>query len=197
VNTKKCRFCTNFFPSEAILFEHFVNDHLSHLDKIPCMFCEKSLANFDDMLHHIQLEHKGMTSEKLSNATLARETKKQLGDYIDESTKGASLECQFCYEMFPSLKILNEHGLKEHQHMLNPEFVGKMNDVIDKSQRSEQPICERCHKKFLGVIFTKIDNTVQNVCFNCYGDYFGANALLQLTIGTPDDMIAKLRKPLP
>ena len=194
--TVKCKICSEIFSSHQILLEHFLVEHLSKRKSIPCLFCDKSLANFDDLMHHIQLDHKGMTSETLSNATLARETKKQLGDYIKAAEKGASLECQFCYEMFPTLKILNEHGLKEHQHMLNPEFIGKMNDVIDKSQSNEQPICERCHRKFLGVIFTKIDNKVQNVCFNCYGDYFGANALLRLTIGTPDDMIAKLREPL-
>lgn len=35
-----------------------------------------------------------------------------------------------------------------------------------------------------------------NVCFNCYEDYFGANALARLTIGTNEDMIKKMRVPI-
>lgn len=160
------------------------------------MFCDKKLANFDDMLHHILLNHKGITSEMLSNATLARETKKQLGNYVDESQEGSSVECNFCFEMFPSIEKLDEHGIKQHGQMINPEFIDKMKNTIDKAAEKEQPICERCNRKFLGVIFTKIDYKIQNVCFNCYEDYFGANALARLTIGTNDDMIAKLREPL-
>ena len=190
----KCKFCVKFFPSEKKLFDHFIDKHLSALDSIPCMFCDMTLANFDDMLHHLLLNHKGITSEMLSHATLARETKKQLGDYVDAD--GSSVECNFCFEMFSSLEKLNEHGIKEHGHKLNPEFIDKMKSTIEGAADKEQPICERCNRKFLGVIFTKIDNKVQNVCFNCYGDYFGKNALARLTIGTNDDMIAKLREPL-
>ena len=166
------------------------------MSTIKCKFCSKGLANFDDLIHHIHLDHNGIDSEKLSNATLARETKKQLGNYVDVDQKGSSLECNFCFEMFSSLDVLNEHGIKEHGHMINPEFTNKMQDVLDKSEYSEQPICERCNRIFLGVVFTRIDNKIQNVCFNCYANYFGENALLQLTIGTNDDMVAKLREPL-
>jgi len=132
----------------------------------------------------------------LSNATLARNTKKQLGDYVGVNQKGAAIECNFCFEIFSSLERLNEHGKKQHNHELNPEFIDKMKNTIDKSQDKEQPICERCTRKFLGVVFTKIDNKIQNICFNCYEDYFGKNALTRLTIGTTDEMIAKLRKPI-
>ena len=179
-----------------MLLNHFLEEHLSKLDVIPCMFCDKELANFEDVIHHLLLNHKGITSEMLSHATLARETKKQLGNYVDADQEGSSVECNFCFEMFSSIEKLNEHGKKEHNSQINPEFVEKMKDTIDGASGKEQPICERCNKKFLGVIFTKIDNKVQNVCFNCYGDYFGANALARLTIGTTDEMIAKLRKPL-
>jgi len=196
VSTLKCKFCVKFFLSEQILFNHFVNEHLSALDSIPCLFCNKELANFDDILHHIELDHKGINSEILSHATLARATKKQLGNYVDEAKKGATVECNFCFEMFSSLEKLNEHGIKEHNHELNPEFIDKMRDTIDGAEDNEQPICERCNRKFLGVVFTRIDDKIQNVCFNCYEDYFGANALVRLTIGTNDDMIAKLRKPI-
>ena len=192
----KCKFCVKLFSSEKKLFDHFLGEHLSGLDKIPCMYCDMKLANFDDMLHHLLLNHKGITSEMLSHATLARETKKQLGDYVDVNQEGSSVECNFCFEMFPSLEKLNEHGKAEHGQMINPEFIDKMKDTIEGAADKEQPICERCHRKFLGVIFTKIDNKVQNVCFNCYEDYFGKNALARLTIGTNDDMIVKLREPL-
>ncbi len=194
--TQKCNFCVKVFSNNIKLLEHFLEKHLSKLDTIPCLFCEKNLANFDDLMHHIELDHKGIDSEMLSFATLARETKKQLGNYIDTNQKGSTVECQFCFEMFSSLDMLNEHGKKEHHHELNPEFIDKMRNTINGAKNEEQPICERCNRKFLGVIFTRMDNQIQNVCFNCYEKYFGANALLRLTIGTNDDIIAKLRTPL-
>jgi len=193
---QKCKLCVKVFSSNEMLLEHFLKEHFSAVDSIPCLFCDMKFANFDDIIHHILLNHKGINSEMLSNATLARETKKQLGDYIDINQKGSSVECNFCFEMFSSIQKLNEHGIKEHGHMINPEFIDKMRNTIDGAENKEQPICERCNRKFLGVIFTKIDNKVQNVCFNCYGDYFGKNALARLTIGTNDNMIAKLREPL-
>ena len=56
------------------------------------------------------------------------------------------------------------------------------------------PICEKCNRKFLGLVVTRMNNKVQNVCFNCYEDYYGSNALLRLTIGTPDKMVEKFKK---
>lgn len=189
-----CKFCPKVFTSHKVLLEHFLDDHLSEVDSFPCIFCEKSLVTFDDLMHHMNLDHKGIDSKILSSATLARETKKQLGDYVDMDKKGATVECNFCFEMFPNLDTLNEHGKNEHGHELNPEFIEKMKNAIDLEK--QHPICEMCNHKFLGVIFTKIDNKIQNVCFNCYEKYFGENALARLTIGTNENMIAKLRKPL-
>jgi len=65
-----------------------------------------------------------------------------------------------------------------------------------KMESTKPPICERCNRKFVGVIFTKINEKVTNVCFNCYENYFGKNALRRLTIGTSDDMIKKMREPI-
>ncbi len=66
-----------------------------------------------------------------------------------------------------------------------------------KNTSELSPICQRCNQKFLGVIFTRIDNKVQNVCLNCYEEYFGKNALSRLTIGTNEDTIQKMRVPIP
>ena len=147
-------------------------------------------------MHHIILEHKGIDNSLLENATKARETKKQLGNYIDPDQKGSTVECQLCFEMFPNIDLLNEHGKKEHNTQLNPEFIDKMRNTIESAKGKEQPICWKCNRIFLGVVFAKIDNEIRNICFNCYADYYGENALTRLTIGTPDEMIKKMRKPL-
>lgn len=193
---ENCKICKDTFINFDQLMEHFLDKHLSQLDKIPCLFCEKLLANFEDLMHHIILEHKGMSKTLLQNATLARETKKQLGDYLDATNnKDVGTECPECYELFSNIEKLIEHAKKEHDRVIRPEFVAKMKKMV-KNIDENPPLCEICKRKFIGVVFTKINNKVQNVCFNCYEDYFGANALARVTIGTNDDMLKKMRKPL-
>jgi len=80
--------------------------------------------------------------------------------------------------------------------VIRPEFVVKMKKMVKNIDDEKPPICEMCSRKFIGVIFTKINNKVMNVCFNCYEDYFGANTLARATMGTPDEMIKKMREPL-
>jgi len=163
--------------------------------KIWCFFCPKLFENTEDLFHHMELDHIGMDSKLLQEATLARDTKKQLGDYINDKDNGAGLECSRCFEMFSSIDKLNEHGKREHNHQLDPKFIEQLQSMI-KSTTNTPPICARCNLKFLGLITTKIDKIVQHVCFNCYEKYFGTNALTRITIGTPDEMIIKLKKPL-
>jgi len=178
------------------MLEHFLDEHLSKLKMIPCLFCDnKKFPNFEDLMHHIILDHKGIDKSQLQNATLARQTKKQLGDYMDNNKKSVGLECPECFDMFSNIDILGEHAKKEHNRELKPEFLIKMRKKIETAQKNP-PICERCNRAFPGVIFTKINEKIINVCFNCYEDYFGANALARLTIGTPDKMIKKMREPL-
>jgi len=194
---EKCKYCSEIFPNIIDLLEHFHDEHLSKLDSLPCMFCEKSFANFEDILHHVQLEHMGIDSPLLEKATIARQIKKELGDYLDVGKPGIGYECPECFEQFSNIDRLVIHAKKEHKRELNPEFLEQIKKVSETSSNGKvQPICQRCNKTFLGVVFTKIDNKVLNVCLNCYEDYFGANALTRLTVGTNDDMIAKMRKPL-
>jgi len=179
------------------MLDHFLEEHLSKLDAIPCMFCEKNFANFDDILHHVQLEHQAIDSALLEKATMARDIKKQIGDNIDPNNEGIGFECAGCFDQFSSIDKLITHSKKEHDRELKPEFIEKMKKMRDASENGKvQPICQRCNKTFLAVVFTLIDDKVQNVCFNCYEDYFGTNALARLTIGTNEDTIAKMRKPL-
>ena len=146
-------------------------------------------------MHHLELDHVGIESELLQEATAARETKKQLGNYLDISKKGAGLECPTCFEIFNGIDELSKHGRIEHDREFDPKFLEKIRELVEITDNNP-PVCTRCHRKFLGLITTKINNTVQNVCFNCYEKYFGTNALVRITIGTPDNMILKMRTPL-
>ncbi len=95
------------------------------------------------------------------------------------------------------MEKLLAHGIKEHGREVKPEFIEKMKKTRDASDNGKvHPICQRCNKTFLAVVFTLIDNKVLNVCFNCYEDYFGANALARLTIGTNNDVLKKMREPI-
>ena len=160
-----------------------------------CIFCPNEYEEFEDLMHHLQLQHVGISSKLLDESTKSRETKKQLGDYINTNTKGTGFECCHCYEMFSSLEELSKHGETVHEIQFNPKFIEKLRKM-KKLDNKNPPICEKCNRKFLGLVVTRMNNKVQNVCFNCYEDYYGANALLRLTIGTPDEMVEKLKKPL-
>ena len=191
-----CKICGDSFNSGRTLLEHFEKIHLSQIKDIPCMMCEKSFKVFDDLIHHLELEHKGIDSDLLESGTEARETKKQLGDYIDATKKGVGMECPECFEMFPDVEKINEHTIKEHNKVIDPKFMVQMQKTINNASKTS-PICQRCNNKFLGVVFTRIDNQILNVCLNCYEEYFGKNALTRLTIGTNEDILQKMRIPLP
>lgn len=193
--TTKCKICLEIFSSNEGMLEHFLEKHLSKLKIIPCLFCEKELVNFEDLLHHIQLDHQGMQKSQLEFGTAARQTKKQLGDYLDPNKKELGTECPECFEIFSNIDKLNEHAKKEHDREIRPDFVVKMKKMT-KNIEKNPPTCEMCTKKFVGVIFTKINCKVMNICFNCYENYFGANALARVTIGTNEDMIKVMRTPL-
>ena len=160
-----------------------------------CFFCSNKFTVFEDLMHHVKLQHVGISSQLLDESTKSRETKKQLGDYIDQTTSGMGFECCHCYQMFSSLDKLSEHGRNVHQVEFNPTFFEKLEE-LKKLDKSHPPICEKCHREFLGLVITRMDNAVKNVCFNCYENYYGKNALLRLTIGTPDEMLKKLKKPV-
>jgi len=190
-----CKICFESFENQRSLLIHFEKEHLSKLKNIPCLMCEKKFKVFDDLMHHIELEHQGIHSEILERGTLARETKKQLGNYVDDTKKGIGMECPECFELFPDVQKINEHTKKEHQRELDPRFIKQMQKTI-KDISDSPPICQRCNRKFVGVVFTRIDNKVLNVCLNCYEKYFGENALARLMIGTNEDIIEKMKKPL-
>ena len=191
-----CKICGDSFNSGRSLLEHFEKIHLSQIKDIPCLMCEKSFKVFDDLMHHMELEHKGIDSDLLEYGTEARETKKHLGNYIDETKKGVGMECPECFEMFPDVEKINEHTIKEHNKVIDPKFMVQMQKTINNASKTS-PICQRCNRKFLGVVFTRINNKILNVCLNCYEEYFGKNALTRLTIGTNEDILQKMRIPLP
>jgi hypothetical protein len=160
-----------------------------------CLFCPKHLDTFEDLLHHVELDHVGMDAKVLHEATSARETKKQLGNYLDIKKKGVGLECPVCFEMLNSIEKLVKHADDIHNKELDPKFIETLQKMIQENPDTP-PICQRCNTHYFGLITTKINNLVQNVCFNCYEKYFGTNALNRITIGTPDSMIKKMRTPI-
>lgn len=163
--------------------------------KLSCLICPKLFDNFEDLLHHLELDHSGMNAKVLDEATAARETKKQLGNYLDATKKGVGIECPQCFEIFNGVDNLLAHAKKLHDKELDPEFLKKLKDLISNNPDAP-PICNRCDTRYLGLITTKINKVVQNICFNCYEKYFGTNALTKVTIGTPDDIITRMRTPL-
>ena len=160
-----------------------------------CLFCDNSYENFDDLMHHMEVEHVGIASHLLEKATNARETKKQLGIYLEKNNNKAGFECPHCFEIFSSLDRLQEHGQKIHNLDFNPKFLKKL-ESLKNFDENTRPFCESCKRRFYGLVTTRIKDEIKNVCFNCYEDFFGDNALRRLTIGTPDEAIDRMRKPL-
>lgn len=163
--------------------------------KFSCLLCPNGYDELDDLMHHVEVHHFGISPDLLEKATNAREIKKQLGDYLQPDKDGAAFECPLCFEMFSDLEKLDEHGKTIHDREFNPEFLKKL-ESMHKLTKDNPPVCEKCHREFYGLVTTRMENKVQNVCFDCYEKYFGANALRRLTIGTPDYMIEKMKKPL-
>ncbi len=164
-------------------------------DTYDCLLCPKSYKFLEELMHHLNLEHRSLSPELLEESTKSRETKKQLGNYMDKCSGKSSYECPTCYEMFSSLEKLQEHGHTEHNRELAVDFIEKLKK-LGSLDDDHPPICEKCNREFLGLITTRIDSKVLSVCFNCYENYYGKNMLLRVTIGTPDEMIEKLKKPL-
>ena len=156
-----------------------------------CSFCDKKYNVLEDLFTHIDLEHTPISPKTLEESTKARETKKKLDNFMDDSKKGLILECPECYEPFSSMDRLNKHRKTQHNMLLRPEAEKKMKDfTVEK-----HPQCERCNLYYPSIITTKIERKMQFVCMDCYEKYWGTNALQRLTIGTPDETIDKIRKP--
>lgn len=157
-----------------------------------CFYCDKVYSISEDLLTHINLEHTPISSKALEDSTKARENKKGLGNYMDDSKKGIIVECPECFEIFSKLDRLNKHRKTQHNMLLKTEAVKKLKDF----NAEEKPHCERCDLYYISIITTKIERKMQFVCMDCYEKYWGTNALAKLTIGTPDEMILKMKTPL-
>ena len=112
--------------------------------KKKCPICPKEFEKFEELIHHLELEHKGISSDLLKLATDAHETKKQLGNYVEDNSTGVGFECPHCYEMFSDLKILSDHGNKVHNVQFNPEFLKKLQ--VDVHLAYE--FCDQLTKEF-------------------------------------------------
>ncbi len=163
--------------------------------KFSCLLCPNGYDEFDDFMHHMEVEHFGISSDLLEKATNAREIKKEMGNYLDSDKEGAAFECPLCFEFFTDLEKLGEHGKIIHNREFHPEFLKKLASM-HKLTKDNPPICEKCNRKFTGLVTTRMENKVQNVCFDCYEKHFGLNALRRLTIGTPDKVLDQMRKPI-
>jgi len=160
--------------------------------KLPCLLCPKLFDYFEELMHHMTQEHVGMDSKSLEHATAARETKKQLGDYIEKESPGIGYECPECFELFSELDRLDAHRKKIHHMQFREDAAKKLKEFDENTS----PTCEKCHLKFLGLIIARIDGKAKSVCFNCYEKHYGLNMLQRLLIGTPEFMITKMRTPL-
>jgi len=123
--------------------------------------------------------------------------KKQLGEYIGENAKegGTSLECPQCFEIFSVLDKLEEHRKASHKLQFTDGARKKLKE-LSTCDEENPPQCERCTRFFYGLVICKMDGDPKSVCLNCYENHFGVNALRRLTIGTPDDMLDTMRKPI-
>lgn len=196
---EKCPQCDQFFESNAELVNHIKKDHPKNETETSydCPICPKKYHLLEELLHHLHLEHKGISPERLEESAKARETKKQLGEYIGKDAKyrGVSFDCPECYEMFSESDKLNEHRKTVHRMQFTEDAKKKLKELPEYDDDTP-PQCEKCNKFFYGLVICKMDGKPMKVCFNCYEDHYGVNALRQLTIGTPDDILSTLRKPI-
>lgn len=189
---EKCLKCDLFFDTHRKMKKHYQDNHSTTFQ---CLLCPKKFQNKDEVKHHLTLEHRGMSNELLSMGTAALQTKKQLGDYIKEDGTGAGYDCPDCFEMFSNVEKLDDHRKINHNLQLTDEAKQKLKEITDTS-KNEAPKCDVCTKRFLGLIVCKMNGNPTGACMNCYANHYGPNALARLTIGTPDEIIKKMKTPL-
>lgn len=189
---EKCFKCDLLFDTHRKMKKHYQDNH-SKLFR--CLLCPKTFQNVDEVKHHLTLEHRGMSQKLLNCGAAALQTKKQLGDYVKADGTGSSFDCPDCFEMFPDTEKLDNHRKKIHNLQLTEEAKQKLKEITDTT-KDDAPKCEICKNKFLGLIICKMDGKPVGACMNCYENHYGPNALARLTIGTPDEMIEKMKIPL-
>ncbi len=191
---EKCFKCELRFISHRQMLSHMKKEHPIEqtIMDYNCIFCPKEFDLLEDMLHHMELDHVGISSQSLDSATKARETKKQLGEYVGEGAKGVNFECPHCFEIFPSSDKVNEHRKTIHQMQFTKDAQKKLNELPAFDEKTP-PECEKCKGLFCGLVICKMNGRTQSVCLNCYENYYGVNALRRLTIGTPDDILKKMK----
>jgi len=189
---EKCLCCDLRFDTHVKMKTHYKE---KHSQKFKCRLCPKSFQILEDALHHLMLEHRGMTKEHLSRGVAAEQTKKQLGDFFLSGEAGVNYDCPECFEFFSDIDKLEEHRKKTHNTSLTKDAKKKLKELYDTDLHNP-PQCEICNKKYLGLVVCKMNDIPVGACLNCYANYYGPNALTRLTIGTPDVMIQKMKTPI-
>lgn len=166
-----------------------------HTKIFACRLCPKTFQNVTEVKHHLTLEHRGMSQDQLKQGSDAVQTKKQLSDYINNEITGINLDCPECFEIFPTVDKLEKHRIKNHDMGLTIEAHNKLKKIIESDEK-EGHQCEICKNIFLGLIVCMMDGESVVACMNCYESHYGPNALIRLTIGTPNEMIKKMKIPI-
>lgn len=157
--------------------------------------CEKSFKEIAELAHHIHLEHSGIDSKKLKLATESRNANNSEFESIGKKGEGTNFICPDCFELFSSMDRLADHRKHIHKMQLTEDAQRKLKEM-PKSGDKITPQCEKCKLYFVGLVICKIDNITLAACLSCYENHYGVNALRKLTIGTPDDTLDKMRKPI-
>ena len=190
----KCVECDLMFSTHIKMINHVKKVHQQ--DKYCCRKCPKEFENKNELFHHITLEHIGLEPKLLDVATKSRETKKQLGDFVGENAPpGVSYECPECFEIFPGLEKLDDHRKSDHHMQLTEQAKQKLKN-LPSMDKDNPPQCEKCNHWFYGLVVCMMNGKAISVCLSCYANHYGENALRRLTIGTPDNVLAEMRRPI-
>jgi len=157
--------------------------------------CEKSFKEIAELYHHIDFEHSGIDTATLEMATESRNANKSEFDGIGDEGRGTAFPCPECFELFSSLERIQEHRKYVHKMQLTKDAQKKLKEM-PKAGDKIPPQCEKCKLYFMGLVICRMDNITLAACLSCYENHYGVNALRKLTIGTPDDTLDKMRKPL-
>lgn len=160
-----------------------------------CLLCDKTYDYFEDLLHHMELEHRPISSKTLDIATKARETLKQIGNPLENSSKLSANVCPDCFEIFPTVELIDQHRKKDHDVCLTSDAKKKL-IALNKQVEKSPPKCEICNLQYQGLIVCRMKGKTVQSCFNCYEEYYDKNALQRLTLGQPDEMIKQMRTPV-
>jgi len=163
-------------------------------EKLWCLLCPLLFNSSNELLHHMKMDH--ITApHNLQEQALIEKLYKEISRYsVTDGSDKSAFECPYCFHVFEEIDHLVEHGEKKHRITILPEFIVELQRI--NSNPDAEANCTNCRESFRGLIVTKIKGKSEILCITCYEQFWGKNAAHRILMGTPENVVADMRRPV-